>query len=138
MMKRATTLFGLIGIVGFVPGPASAGLTMSSGTNYSVVCGASVGSDGVSIGACMGTMQAFRSSSDPNAYASIQVRSNGVAYFSASLNGKNFICMLPDTYDAQYLAGFAGDLANSYFKVFAKGGVCTDIEITRGSAWPKY
>lgn len=137
-MKRATALFSLISILGFAPAPASAGLTMASGTNYTVACGASVGSDGVSVGSCMGTMQAFRSSSDPNAYAALQVRANGVAYFTASLNGKNFLCMFPDTFDAQYLASFAGDLANAHFKVFARAGVCTDVTIERGSPWPKY
>lgn len=133
-MKRATTLFGLISILGFAPVPASAGFT----SQYSVACGASVGSDGVSVGSCMGTMQAFRSSSDPNAYAVIQARANGTVHFMASLNGKHFICMFPDTYDAQYLASFAGDLENAHFKIFARAGVCTDIVIERGSAWPKY
>lgn len=136
-MKRATTLFGLISVLGFAPGLASAGLSMTS-ASYSVSCGASIGSDGVSIGSCMGTMQAFRSSPDPNAYAVLRVNASGVAYFAGSFNGKNFLCMFPDTYDSQYLASFAGDLENSHFKIFARGGICTDVTVERGSPWPKY
>lgn len=59
-------------------------------------------------------------------------------YFTASLNGKNFICMFPDTYDSQYLASFAGDLENAHFQIQARAGLCTDIRIERGSSWPKY
>lgn len=33
------------------------------------------------------------------------------------MNGKNFICMFPDTYDAQYLASFAGDLDNKRVEI---------------------
>lgn len=67
-----------------------------------------------------------------------EVRANGVMYFTASLNGKNFICMFPDTYDSQYLASFAGDLENAHFQIQARAGLCTDIRIERGSSWPKY
>ena len=46
--------------------------------------------------------------------------------------------MFPDTYDAQYLASFAADLENAHFKVIARGGICTDVVVERGSLWPKY
>lgn len=133
-MKRAMTLFGLISILSFAPGPASAGFTAST----AVFCGSNLGSDGVAVGSCMGTMQAFRTSSDPNAYAALRVSATGVAYFTGSMNGKNFICMFPDTYDSQYLVSFAGDLENAHFRVLARAGICTDVTIERGSLWPKY
>jgi hypothetical protein len=103
-----------------------------------VACSSTIGSDGVSVGGCIGTMPAFRSSTDPHAYAVIQVRANGTMYFMASLNGKNFICMFPDSYDAQYLAAFAGDLSNGHFSISARAGICTDATFERGSPWPKY
>lgn len=53
------------------------------------------------------------------------------------LNGKHFICIFPDTYDAQYLASFAAALENAHFKVIARGGICTDVVVERGSLWPK-
>lgn len=134
-MKRATTLFGLISILGLAPLPASAGLTLTT-AQYDVACSPSTGSNPT--GVCTGTMQAFRSHSDPKAYAQISVNSLGLASFTASLNGKSFVCAFPDTYDAQYLASFAGDLENSIFRVEEKGGVCTKIIVQRGSLWPKY
>lgn len=49
----------------------------------------------------------------------------GTFGLTGSLNGKHFICMFPDTCDAQYLASFAADLENAHFKVIARAESAT-------------
>jgi hypothetical protein len=95
--------------------------------------------DGQTVGGCTGSLKAFRDDADPQTYAALRLRANGMMYFEAKANGNLFTCFFPDTYDAQYFAAFAGDMQHGRIAISARGGVCSDLSmVERGSLYPGY
>jgi hypothetical protein len=96
--------------------------------------------NGETLNGCYGTMAAFRHSADPEAYAELVVRANGVQYFQARLNGVNFSCYFEDSYDAQYFAAIANNYQNSRFVIGSRDGACDMLGATlsTGSRYGSY
>ena len=134
-MRLLTLLLATTMMVSLQPSASQAGYRAPD----SASCMKPVIQDGQSVAGCTGTMKGFADSPDPNAYAALRMRANGTMYFEARADGNLFICLFEDTFDAQYLASFAGDLQHGRFAISARGGVCSDLTmIERGSLYSSY
>jgi hypothetical protein len=133
-MRLLTLLLATTMMVSLQPSASQAGYRLPDDAHCQVTV-----SDGQSVGGCFGTMKGFADSPDPKAYAGLRVRANGTIFFEARADGVLFTCLFADTFDAQYLASFAGDLQNSHFSIGGRGGICGELSsVERGSLYGAY
>ncbi len=120
-MKIAAAAVAVVCVLSLPATPAGAGVAGSDVVNCSKATADHTGSY---IHGCVGTMRGFRNSADPEAYAQLDYRANGMTYFSAKLNGVYFGCYFEDNYDTQYFAAIAAGYQNARFVIGARDGKC--------------
>jgi len=131
-MRRIWLTLSIFGLAVLVPASSQAG--------YVAIDSASCTKDADGSGFCTGTLRGFRKSGGANDRATFSLQ-NGLVTFSATLNGKNYVC------------GFYGPADNTYAWLFAQAvtqgngtfliawdttGGCTTNGYTQGSPYSTY